>query len=53
MSRIPHYVHLRNGTKYGDVNLIDGWKMDLTDPFSNKLMGDITEIYTKKLGFTR
>ena len=43
MSRVPHYIYLRSGVKYDNAILNDGLKMDLTDPFSNKLMGVITE----------
>jgi len=28
MSQIPHYVHMRNGTKFGSASLIDGMQRD-------------------------
>jgi acetyl-CoA C-acetyltransferase len=40
MSLIPHYVHLRNGVKFGPTSLVDGMQKDgLTDAYDNKAMG--------------
>ena len=40
MSLIPHYVHLRNGQKFGPTTMIDGLQKDgLTDAYDNNAMG--------------
>jgi acetyl-CoA C-acetyltransferase len=40
MSLIPHYVHLRNGVKFGPTSLVDGMQKDgLTDAYDNNAMG--------------
>ncbi|MDR6967159.1 acetyl-CoA C-acetyltransferase [Flavobacterium arsenatis] len=40
MSLIPHYVHLRNGYKFGPASMIDGMQKDgLTDAYDNNAMG--------------
>lgn len=40
MSLIPHYTHLRNGTKFGPTTLIDGMQKDgLMDAYDNQAMG--------------
>jgi acetyl-CoA C-acetyltransferase len=40
MSLIPHYVHLRNGYKFGPTTMIDGMQKDgLTDAYDNNAMG--------------
>lgn len=40
MSLIPHYVHLRNGVKFGPTSMIDGMQKDgLTDAYDNNAMG--------------
>jgi acetyl-CoA C-acetyltransferase len=40
MSLIPHYVHLRNGQKFGPVSMIDGMQKDgLTDAYDTNAMG--------------
>ena len=40
MSLIPHYVHLRNGHKFGSATLADGMQKDgLTDAYDNNTMG--------------
>lgn len=40
MSMIPHYMHLRNGTKFGPATLVDGMQKDgLTDAYDNQAMG--------------
>ncbi|MFL9831461.1 acetyl-CoA C-acyltransferase [Flavobacterium sp. ST-87] len=40
MSLIPHYTHLRNGTKFGPTTLIDGMQKDgLVDAYDNQAMG--------------
>lgn len=40
MSLIPHYMHLRAGTKFGPNTMIDGMQKDgLTDAYDNNAMG--------------
>ncbi len=40
MSLIPHYMHLRNGVKFGPGTMIDGMQKDgLTDAYDNSAMG--------------
>ncbi len=40
MSLIPHYMHLRNGTKFGSNTMTDGMQKDgLTDAYDNNAMG--------------
>jgi len=40
MSMIPHYVHLRNGVKFGPTQMIDGLQKDgLTDAYDQNAMG--------------
>ncbi|MGL5277046.1 acetyl-CoA C-acyltransferase [Myroides sp.] len=40
MSMIPHYVHMRNGNKFGPATIIDGLQNDgLVDAYDNNAMG--------------
>lgn len=40
MSQIPHYMHLRNGVKFGKTDMIDGLQIDgLTDVYDQCAMG--------------
>lgn len=40
MSMIPHYVHMRNGNKFGPATMIDGLQNDgLVDAYDNNAMG--------------
>lgn len=40
MSMIPHYVHMRNGVKFGPTSLVDGMQKDgLVDAYDNNAMG--------------
>ncbi|MDH4403335.1 MAG: acetyl-CoA C-acyltransferase [Flavobacterium sp.] len=40
MSLIPHYIHLRNGNKFGPATMIDGMQKDgLSDAYDNSAMG--------------
>ena len=40
MSLIPHYIHLRNGVKFGPTSMIDGMQKDgLQDAYDNSAMG--------------
>jgi len=45
MSLIPHYAHLRNGHKFGDVCFIDGLTKDgLTDVYDQQAMGEFADL---------
>jgi acetyl-CoA C-acetyltransferase len=40
MSMIPHYLHLRNGVKFGPTTMVDGMQKDgLQDAYDNNAMG--------------
>jgi acetyl-CoA C-acetyltransferase len=40
MSLIPHYMNLRNGTKFGPSTMVDGMQKDgLVDAYDNNAMG--------------
>ena len=40
MSMIPHYLHLRNGVKFGPTSMIDGMQKDgLVDAYDQNAMG--------------
>lgn len=54
MSLIPHYVHLRNGVKFGPTSLIDGMQKDgLTDAYDNNAMGVCADLCANEYNFTR
>ncbi|RZJ72818.1 acetyl-CoA C-acyltransferase [Flavobacterium sp.] len=54
MSAIPHYVHMRNGVKFGGANLIDGLQRDgLSDAYDNNAMGVFADECAKEYNFTR
>ncbi|KAJ8665331.1 hypothetical protein QAD02_006993 [Eretmocerus hayati] len=54
MSQSPHAVHMRNGVRLGDSNLIDTMIFDgLTDAFSNIHMGITAENIAKEYGISR
>lgn len=54
MSLIPHYVHLRNGVKFGPTSLIDGMQKDgLTDAYDNNAMGVCADLCATEYNFTR
>jgi acetyl-CoA C-acetyltransferase len=54
MSNAPHFSHLRNGAKYGAVEMQDAIEMDgLKDAFSGWLMGDAAEFIGKQFEITR
>ncbi len=54
MSLIPHYVHLRNGQKFGPTTLIDGMQKDgLVDAYDNNAMGVCADACATKYDFTR
>jgi len=54
MSLIPHYMHLRNGTKFGPSTMIDGMQKDgLTDAYDNNAMGVCADLCASEYNFTR
>jgi acetyl-CoA C-acetyltransferase len=54
MSLIPHYMHLRNGTKFGPSTMIDGMQKDgLTDAYDNSAMGVCADLCASEYKFTR
>ncbi|MFV8370021.1 acetyl-CoA C-acyltransferase [Flavobacterium sp. LB2R40] len=54
MSLIPHYMHLRNGTKFGPATMIDGMQKDgLTDAYDNSAMGVCADLCASEYEFTR
>ncbi|MFV8325929.1 acetyl-CoA C-acyltransferase [Flavobacterium sp. ZS1P14] len=54
MSLIPHYMHLRNGTKFGPSTMIDGMQKDgLTDAYDNSAMGVCADLCAAEYKLTR
>ena len=54
MSLIPHYVHLRNGVKFGPTSLVDGMQKDgLTDAYDNNAMGVYADLCATEYNITR
>jgi len=54
MSLIPHYIHLRNGYKFGPATMIDGMQKDgLTDAYDNNAMGVYADLCATEYKFTR
>jgi acetyl-CoA C-acetyltransferase len=54
MSLIPHYVHLRNGVKFGPTSLVDGMQKDgLTDAYDNNAMGVCADLCASEYNVTR
>ena len=54
MSLIPHYVHLRNGVKFGPTTMVDGMQKDgLTDAYDNNAMGVCADLCASEYGITR
>lgn len=54
MSRIPHYVNLRNGHKFGHQTLIDGMQKDgLVDAYDGNAMGVCADACATKYDFSR
>ncbi|MFM2213680.1 MAG: Acetyl-CoA acetyltransferase [Bacteroidota bacterium] len=54
MSLIPHYVHLRNGVKFGPTSLIDGMQKDgLSDAYDNNAMGVSADLCATEYNITR
>ncbi|MFK7814341.1 MAG: acetyl-CoA C-acyltransferase, partial [Maribacter sp.] len=54
MSLIPHYVHMRNGQKFGPATLIDGMQKDgLVDVYDQNAMGVCADACATKHDFSR
>ena len=54
MSLIPHYVHMRNGQKFGPAQLEDGMQKDgLVDAYDNNAMGVCADNCAKEHDFSR
>ena len=54
MSQTPHYVSGRNGTKFGNITMLDGITKDgLLDVYSNVPMGNCAELCAKVYNITR
>lgn len=54
MSSIPHYLHGRQGTKFGPTTLEDGMQKDgLVDAYDNVAMGVCADACATKFGFSR
>lgn len=54
MSLIPHYVHLRNGVKFGPTSLVDGMQKDgLTDAYDNNAMGVCADLCASEHNISR
>lgn len=54
MSQIPHYVHLRNGYKFGPATMVDGLQKDgLTDAYDQNAMGVCADLCASEYKITR
>lgn len=54
MSLIPHYVHLRNGVKFGPTSMVDGMQKDgLVDAYDNNAMGVCADACATEYKITR
>ena len=54
MSLIPHYVHMRNGKKFGPASLEDGMQKDgLVDAYDHNAMGVCADLCAKEHDFSR
>ncbi len=54
MSNIPHYVHMRTGTKFGPATLIDGMQKDgLVDAYDQNAMGVCADACATEYKFSR
>lgn len=54
MSLIPHYVHMRNGQKFGPATLEDGMQKDgLVDVYEQQAMGVCADACAEKYNFSR
>jgi acetyl-CoA C-acetyltransferase len=54
MSLIPHYMHLRNGIKFGPGTMVDGMQKDgLTDAYDNNAMGVCADLCASEYTISR
>ncbi len=54
MSLIPHYVHMRNGHKFGSQTLVDGMQRDgLVDAYDQQAMGTCADLCAQEYDFSR
>lgn len=54
MSMTPHYIDGRNGTKFGNITMLDGITKDgLLDVYSKVPMGNCAELCAKEYNFSR
>jgi acetyl-CoA C-acetyltransferase len=54
MSLIPHYVHMRNGQKFGPSTLVDGMQKDgLVDAYDQNAMGVCADACATEYKFSR
>lgn len=54
MSLIPHYVHMRNGAKFGPATLLDGMQKDgLVDAYDQQAMGVFADLCATEYKITR
>lgn len=54
MSLIPHYMHLRNGVKFGPTAMVDGMQRDgLQDAYDNNAMGVSADLCATEYKITR
>jgi acetyl-CoA C-acetyltransferase len=54
MSQVPHYLEGRNGTKFGNITMLDGITKDgLLDVYSKTPMGTCAELCAKEHNITR
>ena len=54
MSLIPHYIHLRNGYKFGSASMIDGMQRDgLSDAYDNSAMGVSADLCASEYKISR
>lgn len=54
MSSIPHYVHMRNGVKFGPTTMMDGMQKDgLVDAYDNNAMGVAADLCAAEYKISR
>ena len=54
MSLIPHYIQMRNGTKFGPATMLDGMQKDgLTDAYDNNAMGVCADLCASEYNISR
>ena len=54
MSLIPHYLHVRNGLKFGSTSMIDGMQKDgLSDAYYNNAMGVCADLCAAEYKISR